>query len=53
MLESMGDYSNSYNVSGGNVFYKCECQAKRVTVTSEPIPITVSEIVTLVRKSQP
>ena len=33
MLESMGDYSNSYNVSGGNVFYKCECQAKHVTVT--------------------
>ena len=33
MLESMGDYSNSINVSGGDVFYKCECQAKHVTVT--------------------
>lgn len=33
MLESMDDYSNSYSVSGGNVFYKCECQAKHVTVT--------------------
>ena len=33
MLESMGDYSNSYNLSGGDVFYKCECQAKHVTVT--------------------
>ena len=33
MLESMGDYSNSINVSGGDVFYKCECQATHVTVT--------------------